>query len=167
MERSPSKPTEPSLRGRWGRARSVVYETVASVERRRTRQRSAVYETVAATDTHPTAEWVYERVRHRIPRVSLGTVYRNLQLLVAEGKLRSWSRGRTLRYDADLSPHDHFLCRRCGFLDDLPRRPRRYAEERSLARRGHAVEERILEFVGVCRSCRRTGGSGGKRKWLS
>ena len=82
--------------------------------RRQTRQRRLVYEAVASTDTHPTAEWVFERVRRRLPRVSLGTVYRNLQLLVTEGRLKAWTRGRTTRYDAGVMPHDHFVCQVCG-----------------------------------------------------
>ena len=136
-------------------------------QRRQTRQRRIVYETVAATASHPTAEWVYERVRRQMPRVSLGTVYRNLQVLVAEGRLRSWTRGRTTRYDADLVPHDHFSCRRCGLLLDLERAPRVFSEERRLRARGHEIEERILEFVGTCRDCRRNRKTGGKRKWLN
>jgi len=135
----------------------------AALQRRMTRQRRLVFETVAGTDAHPTAEWVYERVRRRLPRISLGTVYRNLQLLVAEGRLRSWSRGRTTRYDADLSAHDHFSCRECGLLLDLERAPRVFAEERRLRARGHEIEDRVLEFVGVCRSCRQRRKAGGKR----
>src|SRR6266571_1913764 len=127
-----------------------------ATQRRQTRQRRIVRETVASTDTHPTAEWVYERVRRKLPRISLGTVYRNLQLLVTEGRLRSWTRGRTTRYDADLAPHDHFSCRRCGLLLDLERAPRLFEEERQLRARGHEIEERILEFVGLCRDCRRS-----------
>ena len=93
-------------------------------QRRNTLQRRLVYEAVAGTDAHPTAEWVYERVRRQMPRVSLGTVYRNLQLLVAEGRLRSWTRGRTTRYDADLSAPRPLLLPRCGLLLDLERAPR-------------------------------------------
>lgn len=88
---------------------SLTVRIASAVARRQTRQRSLVYEAVAATKSHPTAEWVYERVRRSMPRVSLGTVYRNLQLLVAEGRIRSWTRGRTARFDADLSDHDHFV----------------------------------------------------------
>lgn len=134
-------------------------------QRRNTLQRRLVYEAVAGTDAHPTAEWVYERVRRQMPRVSLGTVYRNLQLLVAEGRLRSWTRGRTIRYDADLSAHDHFSCRECGLLLDLERAPRVFAEERRLRARGHEVEGRVLEFVGICRDCRHHRKSGGKKRW--
>jgi len=123
--------------------------------RRQTRQRRLVYEAVAATDTHPTAECVYNQVRRAIPRVSLGTVYRNLQLLVADGRLKAWSRGRTTRYDADVNPHDHFVCLGCGLLLDIERAPEAISSEKRLRSRGHRIENRILEFIGVCRSCRR------------
>ena len=146
---------------------SVIDMAIASkISRRQTRQRRIVYETVVATDVHPTAEWVYERVRERLPRISLGTVYRNLRLLVAERRLRAWTRGRISRYDADLSAHDHFSCRGCGLLLDLPRGRRGFAEEYQLAKDGHRVEDRILEFIGLCRQCRRKGKTGGKQTWL-
>ncbi len=128
------------------------------VARRETPQRRLVYDAVARSDSHPTAEWVHERVRRSMPRVSLGTVYRNLQLLVADGRLRMWTRGRTTRFDADLSKHDHFTCERCGLLIDLERNEESLASasERKLRARGHEVRDRILEFVGLCRTCRRT-----------
>jgi Fe2+ or Zn2+ uptake regulation protein len=135
--------------------------------RRETRQRRLVYDAVARTDSHPTAEWVFERVRRSLPRVSLGTVYRNLQLLVADGRLRMWSRGRMTRFDADLSAHDHFVCERCGLLLDLERAEDAFAShtQRKLAARGHAVRDRVLEFVGLCRDCRRGRKTGGNRSW--
>jgi Fe2+ or Zn2+ uptake regulation protein len=115
-----------------------------------------IYETVATTQLHPTAEWVYERVRRTVPRISLGTVYRNLQLLVAEGKLKSWTRGRTTRYDADVQAHDHFVCSRCGLLLDISPSTERLAGERRLRSAGHVVTSRVLEFQGLCRDCRRS-----------
>jgi Fe2+ or Zn2+ uptake regulation protein len=123
--------------------------------RRQTRQRQLVYETVASTDAHPSAEWVHERVRRQMPRVSLGTVYRNLQLLVAEGRLKAWTRGRTTRYDADVTPHDHFVCRACGLLLDIERAPEAISSEKRLRAGGHQIDNRVLEFIGVCRDCRR------------
>ncbi|HMF07997.1 MAG TPA: transcriptional repressor, partial [Thermoanaerobaculia bacterium] len=66
--------------------------STVTLARRKTQQQRLVYETVAGTESHPTAEWVYRQVRRRLPRISLGTVYRNLQRLVGEGKLKSWSR---------------------------------------------------------------------------
>jgi Fur family ferric uptake transcriptional regulator len=130
---------------------------------RETQQRRVVYEAVASTDSHPTAEWVYESVRRTMPRISLGTVYRNLQRLVADGRLRAWTRGRTTRFDADLSSHDHFACEGCGLLVDLERAEESFASERKLAARGHQVRDRVLEFIGLCRECRRGGKTGGNR----
>ncbi len=132
-------------------------EATRSPARRQTRQRRLVYDAVCATKNHPTAEAVYDRVRRVMPRVSLGTVYRNLQLLVADGRLRSWTRGRATRYDADLSPHDHFVCEVCGLLLDLDRVGGPLAAERRLQERGFEVRGRILDVIGLCRECRRSG----------
>ncbi|HEY1434563.1 MAG TPA: transcriptional repressor [Thermoanaerobaculia bacterium] len=129
--------------------------SVAAVPRRSTRQRRLVFEAVAATKTHPTAEWVYEAVRRQMPRVSLGTVYRNLQVLVGEGRIRSFVRGGLIRYDADLDLHDHFSCDRCGLLLDVARTVEVLPAERRLRVQGFAVVGRTLEFHGLCRKCRR------------
>lgn len=123
--------------------------------RRSTRQRRFVYEAVMATDAHPTAEWVYEAVRRAMPRISLGTVYRNLQVLVDEGRLKSFTRDGRTRYDGDLAPHDHFACDRCGLLLDIPRAAEPLPVEKRLKARGFAVSGRVLEFHGLCRKCRR------------
>jgi Fe2+ or Zn2+ uptake regulation protein len=144
--------TEPAAR-----RRIVIIEKKAPgrVSRRQTRQRQVIYEAVLSSRSHPTAEWVYDRVRRRLPKVSLGTVYRNLQLLVSEGQLLVWSRGGAARFDADLSRHDHFVCEACGLLIDLERFPAVLPAERTLRARGHEVRDRALDFVGLCRDCRR------------
>lgn len=123
---------------------------------RSTRQRRLVFEAVCGTKSHPTAEWVYEAVRREMPRVSLGTVYRNLQRLVDEGTIRSFVRGGRIRYDADLELHDHFSCDRCGLLMDIPRAAEALPAERRLRAQGFAVVGRTLEFHGLCRKCRRS-----------
>jgi len=140
-----------------------------AVARRSTRQRRLIHEAVRGTDEHPTAEWVYQAVRRVLPRVSLGTVYRNLQVLVAQGDLRSWTRGGRTRYDADLEPHDHFACDRCGLLLDIPKpKPSRpLPAERKLKARGFQVWGRVLEYHGLCRSCRRSIKTGGGESWAS
>ncbi|HTR03858.1 MAG TPA: transcriptional repressor [Thermoanaerobaculia bacterium] len=127
----------------------------ASPARRSTRQKRLVLEVVCGTKTHPTAEWVYEAVRRELPRVSLGTVYRNLQRLVEEGKLRSFEREGRIRYEADLALHDHFSCDRCGLLVDIARGPEPLPGERRLKAQGFTIAGRTLEFHGLCRKCRR------------
>lgn len=126
----------------------------AATLRRSTRQRHLVFEAVRETKSHPTAERVYEAVRRAMPRISLGTVYRNLQVLVEEGKLKSFVRGGRIRYDADLDPHDHFSCERCGLLLDIPR-AESLPGERKLKAQGYSVSGRTLEYHGLCRRCRR------------
>jgi len=128
---------------------------MALLLRRDTRQRRLIYAAVASSRAHPTAEAVHQQVRRQLPRVSLGTVYRNLQLLVTEGRLRAWTRGRSVRFDADLAAHDHFVCESCGLLVDLERAPEALSTEKKLKARGYVVKERVLEFVGLCRKCRR------------
>lgn len=124
--------------------------------RRSTRQRRLVFEAVVGTKCHPTAEWVYEAVRREMPRVSLGTVYRNLQVLTEEGKIRSFERGGRIRYDGDLELHDHFSCDACGLLLDIPRTDEVMPAERRLRAQGFAIAGRSLEFHGLCRKCRRS-----------
>ena len=80
---------------------------------RLTGPRRVVLDVVRATETHPTAEWVHRMVRRRLPRVSLGTVYRNLRLLVAEGLVKELP-GPHARFDGNLSEHHHFTCLSCG-----------------------------------------------------
>jgi Fur family transcriptional regulator, peroxide stress response regulator len=127
---------------------------------RDTRQRALIYTIVASTESHPTADWIYERARRSLPRVSLGTVYRNLQVLAREGKIRAidaW--GRTTRYDADVSSHDHAVCVACGAIRDVPRSA---AHENPLPLKistipGFSITGHRLEFHGICSSCAPAG----------
>ena len=129
--------------------------SLSAAPRRSTRQRRLVFEAVTETKSHLTAEWVYSAVRRALPRVSLGTVYRNLQVLVEEGKLKSFVRDGLIRYDADLDPHDHFACERCEMLLDIPRATESRPGERKLNAQGYVVSGRTLEYHGLCRRCRR------------
>jgi Fe2+ or Zn2+ uptake regulation protein len=139
-------------------------DSTNNIHRRSTRQRRLVYEAIMATDTHPTAEWVYDAVRRVLPRVSLGTVYRNLQVLVGEGKLRSFTRAGRTCYDGEVEAHDHFSCDRCGLLVDIPRTAEPLPSERRLKAKGYIVSGRVLEFRGLCRSCRHGIKPGGGRR---
>ena len=82
-----------------GPKRRMQHEAEKTAGRRMTRQRQAIMEMLAKTDEHPTAEMVYEAVRKQLPEISLGTVYRNLQLLVEEGLAREIDRACELACD--------------------------------------------------------------------
>ncbi|MGE0684289.1 MAG: Fur family transcriptional regulator, partial [Candidatus Binatia bacterium] len=93
---------------------------VREMQKRSTRQLATVYEALLGDPSHPSADDVFMRVRKTLPRISLGTVYRNLQRLVEEGKIRMlFSGGRVTRFDPMSAEHDHFICRQCERIIDI------------------------------------------------
>lgn len=123
--------------------------------RRPTRQLAVVLEAVRRSgDEHPTAERIYDDVRRRLPSISLGTVYRNLQRLVQVGHIGAANLGaRSLHYDPTASPHDHFVCRQCGHVEDLLVEAPEPLHD-AAARAGHEVTSHTLVLYGRCRRCR-------------
>lgn len=87
---------------------------------RNTAQRNTILEVLRSTVSHPTASWIYDRVREQIPNISLGTVYRNLNVLVTQGLAQKISCGDAEeRYDANTKPHIHYYCLNCGCVSDV------------------------------------------------
>ena len=86
---------------------------------RYSRQRELILEIVMGTDSHPTADWVFQQARKQMPEISLGTVYRNLKRLATNGNVRTINDGTVVRYDWDQEPHDHLKCKICGDLMDV------------------------------------------------
>jgi Fe2+ or Zn2+ uptake regulation protein len=124
------------------------------MKERQTRQLVAVYDVVSAAHDHPTAEEVFARVRRRLPRVSLGTVYRNLQKLAGQQRLRIVHLAdRTARYDGMHENHDHFVCEQCGDLTDLPRARTAAPKCAALSAAGYGVRAHAVTFYGVCPKC--------------
>src|SRR5205814_752581 len=149
-------------RGR-GRSRAGDGASEAALRKvglRLTGPRRVVLEVVRATDAHPTAEVVHQMVRRRLPRVSLGTVYRNLRLLVAQGLVKELP-GPHARFDGNLSEHHHFTCLVCGRIADVDG-PLTEPHSRALVSRvassgGFSVARHRIEFYGRCAACRRKG----------
>lgn len=87
---------------------------------KKSRQRDAIVAFLKTRKDHPTADTVYKEIRNSIPNISLGTVYRNLSLLSERGEImRLVCDGKVDRFDADVSPHYHFICKSCGCLKDM------------------------------------------------
>ncbi len=120
---------------------------------RMSRQKTLIYEIVASTMSHPTADWVYEQARTKMPRISLGTVYRNLKQLTAEGLLLeiNTSHGGASRFDANLSKHSHLRCAKCNRLEDIPQREIDFVPKSRLRR--YRILEFRIEFLGICPVC--------------
>ena len=83
---------------------------------RRSRQRDRILEILRGTRSHPTAEWVYGQLRRESPHVSLGTVYRNLEVLAEMGQIQKLELGGTVkRFDWNPQRHYHIRCLQCGY----------------------------------------------------
>ena len=117
--------------------------------------------------THPTADELYERVRARLPRISLGTVYRNLEILSQTGRIRRLvSGGAQKRYDGTVDRHYHIRCVGCGAVVDCPLKPLISFPEGFRGLSEYEIHGHHLEFVGLCPACkaaRRGQGSGPAR----
>jgi Fur family peroxide stress response transcriptional regulator len=122
--------------------------------RRATRQREAILHVLQGTDTHPTADWIYDEVRKVIPNVSKGTVYRNLKVLREMGEISELDLSGTVsRYEGRKENHYHFRCSRCGRVFDLDEPVDRELDARVARSTGFKVACHQLEFRGLCREC--------------
>ena len=122
---------------------------------RKTRQLEVVWEAIKDDISHPTADQVYARVRERFPNVSLGTVYRNLQKLVADEKLQVLMIGRAQHFDPLVKRHQHFICEKCGRVFDVLVESRDEIKPAKLPHAGFKVTSHQLAFYGVCKPCSR------------
>lgn len=125
-------------------------------ERRHSKQREHIYQLVASSKSHPSAEDVYSAAKEHIPAISLGTVYRNLRLLVEEGKLREvLIDGSTItRFDGMTADHEHFICTGCGtILDILPSITPADYERAAGNIQGGTIMSHKLSYYGLCSSC--------------
>ena len=114
-------------------------------------QRERIYEAVRTSMEHPSAQMVYDALRPEMPRLSLGTVYRNLHQMAQEGRLRELE-GPVARFDAVLPSHTHIRCVRCGQVADLEL-PYDSALDREAAGDGWVITGHELVFNGICPAC--------------
>jgi len=120
---------------------------------RMTRQRKVILEELRKVKTHPSADEVYEMVRKRLPRISLGTVYRNLEILSESGDIQKLEPGCSLkRFDGDTSEHFHIRCVRCDRIADAPL-PDLKVDLEGVNPTDFKITGHRLEFLGVCPEC--------------
>jgi len=121
---------------------------------RGSKQKEAILKLVKGTTSHPTADWVYEQVRRKMPNISLGTVYRNLKLLQQEGKILELDlAGGLSRFDGNARSHPHFRCKQCGCIFDVDEPVDREIDERIAQKTGFNISYHRLEFRGLCKDC--------------
>ena len=124
------------------------------MQRRETRQREAILNVLRRADSHPTADWIYEEVRKAIPRISKGTVYRNLNILHEMGEISELNlNGTVTRYEGRKDNHYHFRCERCGRVFDINEPVDTELDGRIAAKTGFNISYHQLEFRGLCPDC--------------
>ncbi|RJP18145.1 MAG: transcriptional repressor [Candidatus Abyssobacteria bacterium SURF_5] len=120
-----------------------------------THQRLEIFREVAKSGIHPDAETVFNGVRERVPTISLDTVYRTLWVLLDLGLVTSLGASHErVRFDANLKPHHHFVCVRCGLIRDFHSR---HLENIACPEEAEAFGEPVslhVEVRGVCTGCR-------------
>ena len=123
--------------------------------RRTSKKRSAIYQALCNTTDHPSAEQLYSQLKPEIPDLSLGTVYRNLNVLMQDGLIITVGHvNGEERYDANTSDHSHFVCTKCGRVDDVfldLSIDKRYPNVAELM--GGKVKGHSLSYFGLCKNC--------------
>lgn len=124
------------------------------MEYRKSQQRERILEILKETKSHPTADWVYMKLKEEIPELSLGTVYRNLKVLMEQGLIQKLPFGSTFdRFEAKIAPHYHLVCEKCGVVEDfeMPQ----YSEINLQAEKMSAfkISRHRIDFFGLCEKC--------------
>jgi len=119
--------------------------------KRYSQQREQIYQAVCASREHPTAQMVYDLLRPEMPKLSLGTVYRNLQQMAADGRLMELD-GPVARFDATVAPHTHLRCSCCGRVADGTL-PYDAALDHTTVAKGWTITGHNLMFTGICPAC--------------
>jgi Fur family peroxide stress response transcriptional regulator len=118
-----------------------------------TNQRLEIFRILARDTGHPSAEEVYEKVRVRIPTISLDTVYRTLATLEEHGVLSRILVDARIRYDPNAAVHHHFVCTKCNRIDDFYWPSFDRTPLPSSIRRHGKVGSRRVELRGICLAC--------------
>ena len=147
-------PTQPELKNRVEEFKELCRRHNLRV----TEQRLEIFRTVAQSKEHPSAEAVFGQVRKKMPNISLDTVYRTLSSMEEAGLVSRVGNSTKARFDADLTPHYHFVCTACGEVYDVPAAvPDAALVPANIAEFGE-VKNVNLQFRGICNRCREAAG---------
>lgn len=118
------------------------------------RQRESIKNFLMGRSDHPTAETIYQNLRKEYPKISLGTVYRNLALLTELGEIQTISTGAGPdRFDGNAKPHYHFICRHCGSVLDLKMQGLEHINLLAQHEFQGEIESHTAFFYGKCKDC--------------
>ena len=130
-------------------------DTSMDKKMRYSRQRERIYEYLCCSMEHPSAEKIYQDLRHEMPNLSLGTVYRNLKVLIELGKIKTIdSKEGIEHYDATCSDHVHFICESCGTIYDIKNIDYKLLEESLNLSNEFSLSKINLSMYGKCKNCK-------------
>ena len=122
---------------------------------RMTTQRTIILEELGKLKTHPTADELYRIVRRRLPKISLGTVYRNLEILSGSGLIQKIEVPGTMkRFDGEAQTHHHVRCVSCGAVSDVGPGHTIIVPEITGDVEGYRIVGCRLDLIGICPRCR-------------
>ncbi|MCL2342586.1 MAG: transcriptional repressor [Firmicutes bacterium] len=123
--------------------------------RKTSKKRDAILDLLRSSSEHPTAEWLYSRLKIEYPDLSLGTVYRNLSMFRKDGTITvAATVDGNERFDWNIEPHAHFICETCGKVVDVGMQGRQESVYEAIRQNtGHVVNWHSLNFFGECSDC--------------
>jgi Fur family peroxide stress response transcriptional regulator len=124
--------------------------------RRKSAQREKILELIKCDPNHPTAQRIYDTLKKEIPSLSLGNVYRNINILVEEGVIVSRDFGDGIEhFDAITGMHYHFICDKCKTITDFALPVEDLIIKKAREKSGHTITGHTIQFYGVCENCSR------------
>ncbi len=118
------------------------------------RQRELILQTLQNNPVHPTADYIYAKVREQMPNISLGTIYRNLKQLADNGTIKSIDGlDGVTHFDHNTTIHYHFICNQCKKIYDIDRSILPEITLRISEKTGFSVESHEITLRGVCNNC--------------
>lgn len=121
---------------------------------RKSKLRNKLLSLLKNTEVHPTASWLYDRLKEDFSNLSLGTVYRNLRILTEQGEINELDFGSTFdRYEAKITPHYHFICEKCGSVYDVELPILNDLNVKVEDLMNCKTTKHRIEFCGICKNC--------------
>ena len=123
-----------------------------------TPQRYAIYKYLNSTQSHPSAESIYEELKVNYPTMSLATVYKTLRTLIEIGLVQEINVGEdNFRYDANVDTHPHLICKSCSRVDDIENQNFAHINMEVQKLTTYKIEDCKLYFYGICPECQKEG----------
>jgi Fe2+/Zn2+ uptake regulation proteins len=126
------------------------------MEYRKSQQRDRILQILKKTNSHPTADWIYSKLKEEIPDLSLGTVYRNLKVLMEQGHIQKLPFGSTFdRFEAKIAPHYHLVCEKCGTVIDFEMPEYIDINQKAEKMSSFKISRHRIDFFGLCEKCQK------------